>query len=89
MIEKKIIYITEAQLAQFKRNGSVEINSSLFSYTQGKGILSKERIDPEPGEPYGAIWVQNYNNLEKGESIPIQFYDGVSGFQEIWLKLDN
>ena len=36
MIEKKIIYITEAQLAQFKRNGSVEINSSLFSYTQGK-----------------------------------------------------
>ena len=49
----------------------------------------KERIDPEPGEPYGAIWLQNYNNLEKGESIPIQFYDGVSGFQEIWLKLDN
>ena len=68
------IIISKAQFQQFKENGQVEIESPIFAYTEGKGILSKDRLVQKPGEAWGHIWLgMPIEFIEEAEIIPIDF----------------
>ena len=84
------IIISKAKFQQFKENGQVEIESPIFAYTEGKGILSKDRLVQKPGEAWGHIWLgMPIEFIEEAEIIPIDFFDALAGAKTILLKIEK
>lgn len=84
------INISKSQLQQLKESGQVEIESPIFAYTEGKGILSTDRIDQKPGEVWGAIWLGTpIEAMERVGTVPVQFFDPLDGEKTIYLKIEK
>lgn len=84
------IIISKGQLQQLKESGQVEIESPIFAYTEGKGILSKDRIVQEPGKAWGSIWLGTpIEVMERVGTIPVQFFDALDGEKTIYLKVEK